>query len=138
VLRLARGWNAFSLPLAVEDPSPASVLAGVNYARAVWTFDAARNAYVPVDRVLPGRGYLVLALEAAGISVLGTPPAPDWTHLVPGWNLLASPDGSRPPDADTDLSRALWRLDPRRQTSQRAPPGEAIDPLGVYWFWLAP
>jgi len=138
VLRLGRGWNAFAIPLQVADPSLTSVLSGVDYARTAWTFDAALNAYVPVAELLPGQGYFVLALQPAGISLFGTRPTPDWAHLIPGWNLVGSPDGSRPPGADTDLWSALWRVDPRSQTSQRVMPDQPLDPAGAYWFWLEP
>ena len=138
VLRLGRGWNAFTLPLEVTDPRVTSVLADVSFARAVWTFDSTGNRYVPVSELRPGHGYFVLALEAAGVSVFGVRASPDWSHLLPGWNLVGSPDGSRPPGADSDLGRALWSLDPHTLTRQRAPPDEPLDPDRAHWFWVAP
>jgi hypothetical protein len=138
VLRLSPGWNAFALPINVEDPSVAAVLAAVAFAQPVWAYDPLHADYVPAASLLPGRGYLLLARQAAGITLFGTSPAADWSHLEAGWNLLGSPDGTRPPGADSSLGQALWMQESNHQTNRRAPLGVPLDPATAYWYWLDP
>ncbi|MBN2451787.1 MAG: hypothetical protein JXR77_15470, partial [Lentisphaeria bacterium] len=133
VLRLGRGWNAFALPLQLDAPGVADVLDGVPFARAVWTFSTADGRYLPVDQILPGHGYFVLAEQAAVKVLYGTRPAANWDHLIPGWNLIGSPDGTWPPDAVGPGTPGIWWLD-TRGSAGRQQPGETLDPERPYWF----
>ena len=85
---------------------------------------------------MPGHGYFVFVYRHAVVSYYGTAvQTPEWTHLLPGWNLFRSPDGSSPPAAAEPGAPSLWRVDPVTWISKRVLNVTPLDTEGAYWYW---
>lgn len=84
-LELGAGWNMVSLPVLPDDPLASSVLSDVEFYQLVtWS----GTGYTPATTFEAGRGYWLLVLEDANLTLSGTHVGSLNLTLSPGWSMI--------------------------------------------------
>jgi hypothetical protein len=105
VLRLVRGWNAFSVPLVLVNPDVDAVFGGDRGSRGVLAWAGGR--FEEVTTLVPKQGYWMYC-DAPLEVVLSGQPATDTTRtFAAGWNFFG-PLADRPAPVASGLLSPVW------------------------------
>lgn len=124
-LELSAGWNMVSLQVIPEDPSAVSVLSDVGFYQLVtWS----GSGYVSATSFEEGRGYWLLALEDANVTLSGTPVESLNLTLSPGWSMIGGLNSAmQTADVFPDFYQLVtW-------TGTGYTPATAFEPGKGYW-----
>jgi hypothetical protein len=105
-LHLSAGWNMVSLPIIPSNPSFSNIFSNVGYYQ-VLTWNG--NGYVTPTTVEAGKGYWVLVLDNAIITITGTPVTSYQLNVQPGWSMIGSIDG-KPVSANSLFDGQFYQL----------------------------
>ncbi len=82
---LQRGWNIISLPMEVPNRRASAV-----FPSAISEAFEYFGVYIPVDTLLPGRGYWMKFPQDLTLYTAGVPVMSDTIDVDAGWNLIGS------------------------------------------------